>query len=551
MKKIGLLTVIVLILYTLSVGANEAVLEKTVDISSGMIYVNGVSDKPEELMTIQVFNGGKTPYDFIAQPKAADAYSVWVGEEMTGDDGNFSFQFKYSGDVSETLNGFFAFESDILPREFYVDFTSYGDYERLMGSLNDAADSANPDFDEFYSLCEANKTALCPDLALAGDINFESAAKLFFNEVKKDGGALLVSDSVKNQKRFMNCIVAQSANENKLLSVNAVADKLDVDESLLADIKQVSDDSVADNYFAQLLNGKSIDDNAEFVSKIKESMILAYVAYPDGFLKLKELCENNAAFIGIAGKNYGGSAYKAIAGSTPTTLKDLRDRLDAAAQVGGGAAGGGAGGGGGGGATAPSGDSFGIKGDNKPVNTVPEVKMPFDDMVSAGWAYTAVSVLADKGIVNGKTATEFYPNDYVTREEFVKMLVGALNLATDGSADKYFSDVDKNEWYADFVYTAYKNGVCKGVSETEFGVGRNIIRQDAAVMIYNVLSGKAAGEALKFEDAAEISDYAKNAVSTLSSMEIINGKGNNRFEPLNTLTRAEAAQIIYKSFFAE
>ena len=551
MKKFGILTVVVLILCTLVVGAEDAVLEKTVDISNGMIYVSGTSDKLSETATVQVFKD--VAIESVNTVTVANDASVWVGQVTTGEDGSFAFEFEYNGSADSVLNGYLAFESSTQPQHFVIPFTSYtATYSPLIAALNDASGhnlGNTEDFNTFSSLCNANKTALCPQHGLVGAIDFDKAVETFFAEVKAE--ALLDTNSIDNQKRFMNCLVAQAVNEKKLTGVNAVADYLAVTEGLVEDIKMVSSIDNADGYFAKLLCDKGITSNQDLETKMeaamKEAMILAYVAYNDGFANFKTLCEEYATDIGIAGKNYSAEVYSKVSGSKPISYGELCTSLGTAynevlAEDDDPDDGGGGGGGGGG-------NSFGITGDETPANPLPEVKMPFEDLSATSWAYTAVSTLADKGIVNGKTATEFYPNDYVTREEFVKMIVGALGLDT-GSLGEKFSDVNEKEWYAPFVYSGYKNGVCQGVSETEFGVGRNIIRQDAAVMVYNVLSNKSKGTAVAFDDAKDISDYAKAAVDTLSSMQIINGKGNNCFEPLNTLTRAEAAQIIYKSFFA-
>ena len=54
-----------------------------------------------------------------------------------------------------------------------------------------------------------------------------------------------------------------------------------------------------------------------------------------------------------------------------------------------------------------------------------------------------------------------------------------------------------------------------------------------------------ASGAVTFADAANISDYAKDAVAVLSSLGIINGKGNNQFAPNDFATRAEAAKVVH------
>ena len=48
-----------------------------------------------------------------------------------------------------------------------------------------------------------------------------------------------------------------------------------------------------------------------------------------------------------------------------------------------------------------------------------------------------------------------------------------------------------------------------------------------------------------FTDESEISDYAKEAVSYLASAGIINGMGDGTFAPAGTVTRAQAAKVVY------
>ena len=89
----------------------------------------------------------------------------------------------------------------------------------------------------------------------------------------------------------------------------------------------------------------------------------------------------------------------------------------------------------------------------------------------------------------------------------------------------------------------------RGISEKSFGVGGKITRQDAAVILYNVLQNKLSqGETAKsFHDADSISDYAQTAVSVLSSAGIINGYADNTFGPRKVITRREAAVILYRA----
>ena len=86
-----------------------------------------------------------------------------------------------------------------------------------------------------------------------------------------------------------------------------------------------------------------------------------------------------------------------------------------------------------------------------------------------------------------------------------------------------------------------------GVSDTEFGVGTNISRQDMSVMIIRTLESLAVDFATKnasaFADDNAISDYAAKSVYAMRSIGLIDGY-NNEFRPKDNLTRAEAAKVI-------
>ena len=56
------------------------------------------------------------------------------------------------------------------------------------------------------------------------------------------------------------------------------------------------------------------------------------------------------------------------------------------------------------------------------------------------------------------------------------------------------------------------------------------------------------GEYLPFADEIHISDYAFEPVTELTKSGIINGMGNNSFQPQGLATRAEAVKMIYEAY---
>jgi len=202
------------------------------------------------------------------------------------------------------------------------------------------------------------------------------------------------------------------------------------------------------------------------------------------------------------------------------------------------------GGGGGGTMSAPS----------NPLATAPggiSNSRRFADIGDVAWANDAIYAMAEKGIIVGDESGNFNPNNFVKREEFVKMLVMAAGIYNP-EAKCTLHDVETGAWYYAYVASAYNSYMVYGTSENIFGVGNYITRQDMAVMCYRVAKNanrlNKMRECTGFADEQNISDYAKEAVNTLYEAGGINGIGDNLFEPHGTATRAQAAVMIYNLF---
>lgn len=174
------------------------------------------------------------------------------------------------------------------------------------------------------------------------------------------------------------------------------------------------------------------------------------------------------------------------------------------------------------------------------------------DINDAPWAEEAINSLVEKGVLSGRGDGKFYPNDTVTREEFVKIIVEAFEISKDHDGAE-FSDVDNDRWSYEYIAAALKAGIVSGDSESTFNPTGRMSRQDMAVIIYR--TAKALGfelpeEGAAFDDHDNVSDYAKDAVSVLAAAGIVNGTGENKFSPKDIVTRAQAAKIVYESLKA-
>lgn len=188
-----------------------------------------------------------------------------------------------------------------------------------------------------------------------------------------------------------------------------------------------------------------------------------------------------------------------------------------------------------------------------PTNTPNDIGNVFHDLDSVAWAKESIQKLYDNQVIAEDPSKHFRPEDSITREEFVKMLVVSLDIL-DENAQCSFDDVSEADWFYPYIASAVSKGVVKGVSDTSFGVGQNVTRQDIAALVYRAAENLHVTLAQNnpekdFSDKADISDYAVEAIRAMTKAGIVNGYEDNTFQPHHTATRAEAAVMIAKFAF--
>lgn len=181
--------------------------------------------------------------------------------------------------------------------------------------------------------------------------------------------------------------------------------------------------------------------------------------------------------------------------------------------------------------------------------TGPAKQSLFYDIGTADWYYESVEKLSALSLINGYEDKSFRPDNLITRAEYTKLIVGMANHLSisleQANNDTQFTDVLSSDWYVDVVRIADLSGLVMG-NGGRFSPNDHITRQDAAVILYRLATKIKAIEGNKtFADDNMIADYAKAAVSSLASANIISGMGDNTFAPGENLTRAQAAKLLY------
>ena len=176
-------------------------------------------------------------------------------------------------------------------------------------------------------------------------------------------------------------------------------------------------------------------------------------------------------------------------------------------------------------------------------------KIAFSDVAENHWAYSSILNLYNKNIISGNSDGSFAPERAVTRAEFIKMLLGAIDAKTAENSQKTeFADVTKDDWYYTYFDKAYILGLVTGDSMGNMRPMDMISREEMAVLIYRAITLN--NEEVKndnipaFNDKDEISLWATDAVNYLTAQGILKGSDKNTFNPKSNTTRAESAAVI-------
>ena len=108
-----------------------------------------------------------------------------------------------------------------------------------------------------------------------------------------------------------------------------------------------------------------------------------------------------------------------------------------------------------------------------------------------------------------------------------------------------FTDLDSGAWYHDGVHWALEQGVMQGVGEDRFAPGADTTRAMLVTMLYRMEGEPESDYDMSFTDVEEGKWYTE-AVRWAAANGIVKGYSEERFGPLNELTREQLAAILHR-----
>lgn len=170
----------------------------------------------------------------------------------------------------------------------------------------------------------------------------------------------------------------------------------------------------------------------------------------------------------------------------------------------------------------------------------------FTDVKQGDWYYETITEMTEKGLFNGKGNNLFCPDDTMTKAEFITVVMRILYPDTD------FTSMEGQPWWQ----SAYDMALAGLITQSEFPVSeieQTISRQEMALVSSKALMMR--GETFfitedlhkKIPDYNQVGKEYTMYVEMAYSMGILCGVDDKgTFSPLQTLTRAEAATVLYR-----
>ncbi|MBQ7976351.1 MAG: S-layer homology domain-containing protein [Clostridia bacterium] len=508
----------------------------------------------------------KTEYESVDPVNINNVLSYLLSKPLEAD-GSFSFTFKLTG---ETGNYTVLLDSKALDSTYseVLDFTNTL-WDELKALKDDTSDGAT---DRFRSFVETEAFSLGVDLTEYNEISDKNAACAELKSFAEDYTSITFPEQwdknvlwsfINESRANLSAVSSMVDSKNAGGNVNFSHELITFAADELSDTQKMA-------LYTNVLDNPYCNSLDTFVQLVKDNLCIVYIKSTDYWKDAYNLIEEENNIFGFnssslatfgtlndkdgvvnqlhtQGKSKNTSAEiislfdtlvsaQKAAGTQPAPTQKPRP-----------------GGGGGGGswsvgipATTPIPTPTVTPEPTEPAEPQTPAEPVFNDIESVEWAKEAIEYLAEKEILSGVGAGRFEPNRYMTREELVKMLDNFFGYSKD-ETDSDFADADKDAWYYGAISGAANKGVVTGYEDNTFGIGKNITREDAAVILLRAFGSDSFGEAAEpeFSDNDNISDYAKEAVGILSNSGIISGMGDGSFMPKGNLTRAQAAKMFY------
>jgi len=196
---------------------------------------------------------------------------------------------------------------------------------------------------------------------------------------------------------------------------------------------------------------------------------------------------------------------------------------------------------------------------SRPIFSVVENVENFEDIQELSEEMQmAIRVLASQNIVFGTERNRFDPEAPLSRAEIAAITVRMLDRLDPIDVSRFhfrFNDVQPNDWFYEAVGSAYGRGIMQGDGRyfyPSLTITRNQLASVAARILRNEMGYHTPSNPnhylSRFIDRNDIESWSVEDISLATWAGIVTPRADGRFHPNATVTRGEAALMLYRMY---
>ena len=177
----------------------------------------------------------------------------------------------------------------------------------------------------------------------------------------------------------------------------------------------------------------------------------------------------------------------------------------------------------------------------------------FYDVPGSHWGAKAIDFVTSRELFGGTSAVTFEPERSMNRGMLVTVLYRLENEPNVWGGGSY-TDVPEGMYYSSAVAWADGNGIVTGYADAAFAPGRDITREEMAVVLYRYARYKgldvtASVDLGRYTDAASINGYAQQALAWANANGLVTADTTGALTPKGYATRAQVATILQRFLY--
>ncbi|WP_245247294.1 MULTISPECIES: S-layer homology domain-containing protein [unclassified Paenibacillus] len=166
--------------------------------------------------------------------------------------------------------------------------------------------------------------------------------------------------------------------------------------------------------------------------------------------------------------------------------------------------------------------------------------------ISSHWAEKEMKKWINNGLLTGYSDGSYQPDHSISRAEYFTLVNRSFHFTKEAAVS--FTDLNASHWAFAEIARAKAAGYADGYPDGTIQPDQQISREEAAVVLTNVLKlqeNAAAAEA--FKDAAQFAGWSKGSIGALAAKGYLSGYEDGTFKPQSSMTRAEIVVLLDRS----